>query len=99
MRTSALLVTVVIALHCAAIGALFLIQGCGTTGRTRTPAAPAPSMPPTTKEAVSYPPPAEKALAGAELPKTLETTDYTVRSGDTLAGIAKQYGISQSEII
>ncbi|MBI2437298.1 MAG: LysM peptidoglycan-binding domain-containing protein [Lentisphaerae bacterium] len=56
-------------------------------------------MPPTTKEAVNYPPPAEKAPAGAELPKTLETTDYTVRSGDTLAGIAKQYGISQSEII
>lgn len=104
MKTSASLVGIVIALHGAIIGALFFIQGCGTTARTRTPsAASTPSMPPTTKEAVSYPAPAEKPLMAkpepAKLPKTTETTEYMVRSGDSVAGIAKQYGIAQSEII
>jgi len=62
-------------------------------------------MPPTTKEAVIYPPPkpAEKAPVAKsvfkELPKALVTTKYVVRSGDTVSGIAKQYGISQSEIV
>lgn len=102
MKTSASLVGIVIALHGAIIGALFFIQGCGTTAQTRTPSA-APPMPPTTKEAVSYPAPAEKPLVDkpepVELPKTTDTTEYMVRSGDSVAGIAKQYGIAQSEII
>src|SRR5450830_242529 len=107
MKTSALLITVVVMLHCAALGALFFIQGCGTTARTGTPpsAATPPTMPPTTKEAVNYPPPkpAEKAPVAKsvfkELPKTAETTEYVVRSGDSIGGIAKQHGISRSEIV
>ena len=68
MKTSALLITVVVMLHCAALGALFFIQGCGTTARTGTPPpATTTPMPPTTKEAVNYPPPkpAEKAPVAA----------------------------------
>jgi len=106
MKTSALLITVVVMLHCAALGALFFIQGCGTTARTGTPpAATMPTMPPTTKEAVNYPPskPSEKAPVAKseskELPKALETTEYIVRSGDSIGGVAKQYGISRSEIV
>ena len=106
MKTSALLITVVVMLHCAALGALFFIQGCGTTARTGTPPpATLPAMPPTTKETVNYPPPkpVEKApVASAvskELSKTTETTEYVVRSGDSIGGIAKQYGISRSEIV
>ncbi|MBI2441525.1 MAG: LysM peptidoglycan-binding domain-containing protein [Lentisphaerae bacterium] len=101
MKASALLVVVVVALHCAAIGALFFTQGCGTLTRT-TPAATS-SMPPTTKEAVSYPPPSAKPAAAepapTDLSMTKEITEYIVRPGDTLSGIAKQYGISSSEII
>ncbi|MFA5044138.1 MAG: LysM peptidoglycan-binding domain-containing protein, partial [Kiritimatiellia bacterium] len=93
-------------LHCAALGALFFIQGCGTTARTGTPPPPATMapMPPTTKEAVKYPPtkPLDKAPAvkseSKELPKALETTEYIVRSGDSIGAIAKQYGVSGSEI-
>ena len=106
MKTSALLITVVVMLHCAALGALFFIQGCGTTARTGTPPpATMPTMPPTTKEAVTYPPPkpSEKAPVAKseskELPKALETTEYVVRSGDSVGRIAKQYGISRSEIV
>ena len=107
MKTSALLITIVVALHCAALGALFIIQGCGTTARTGTPppAAATTPMPPTTKEAVNYPPPKtlEKAPVAKseskELPKALETTEYIVRSGDSIGGIAKQYGISRGEIV
>ncbi len=106
MKTSALLITVIVMLHCAALGSLFFIQGCGTTSRTGTPpSAVTPTMPPTTKESVNYPPPstAEKAPAvksvSKELPKSAETTEYVVRSGDSLGCIAKQYGISRSEII
>src|ERR1035437_6254407 len=58
MKTSALLITVIVMLHCAALGALFFIQGCGPTARTGTPPpATTTPMPPTTKEAVNYPPP------------------------------------------
>ena len=106
MKTSALLITVVVMLHCAALGALFFIQGCGTTARTGTPPpATLPAMPPTTKETVNYPPPkpVEKApVASAvskELSKTTETTEYVVRSGDSIGSIAKQYGISRSDIV
>lgn len=107
MKTSALLITIVVALHCAALGTLFFIQGCGTTARTGTPppAAAIPPMPPATKEAVNYPPPkpAEKAPAAVsetkELPKASETTEYVVRSGDSIGGIAKQYGVSRSAIV
>jgi len=105
MKTSALLITVVVMLHCAALGALFFIQGCGTTARTGTPPSATMPMPPTTKEAVNYPPPkpAEKAPVAKseskELPKALETTEYVVQSGDSIGGIAKQYGISRSEIV
>lgn len=105
MKTSALLIIVVVMLHCAALGALFFIQGCGTTARTGTPppATMAP-MPPTTKEAVKYPPPkpSEKTPAvkseSKELPKALETTEYIVKSGDSIGSIAKQCGVSRSEI-
>ncbi|MBU0714942.1 MAG: LysM peptidoglycan-binding domain-containing protein [Verrucomicrobia bacterium] len=105
MKTSVLLITVVVMLHCAALGALFFIQGCGTTSRTGTPPPATTPMPPTTKEAVNYPPPkpVEKApvakSVSKELPKALETTEYVVRSGDSVGGIAKQYGISKGEII
>ncbi|MFH1969547.1 MAG: LysM peptidoglycan-binding domain-containing protein [Verrucomicrobiota bacterium] len=107
MKTSSLLITVVVMLHCAALGALFVIQGCGTTARMGTPppAATMPTMPPTTKEAVTYPPPKPVAKApvaksvSKELSKALETTEYVVRSGDSIGRVAKQYGISQSEII
>lgn len=111
MKTSAMLIAIVIMLHCAALGALFFIQGCGTTSRTGTPpaVAPAPAMPPTTKESVNYPPPkaaekapaakhAEKQVASKEMPAAKETTEYVVRSGDSIGGIAKQYGVSRSEI-
>ncbi len=111
MKTSALLITVVVMLHCAALGALFFIQGCGTTSGTGTPPPAAMTttpMPPTTKDAVNYPPPqaVEKApivkpapKEAAKTAKATETTEYVVRSGDSIGGIAKQYGISRSEIV
>ena len=107
MKTSAVLITVVVMLHCAALGALFFIQGCGTTVRTGTPPAAAtlPPMPPTVRESVNYPPskPSDKASVAKsvsmELPKAVETTEYIVRSGDSIARVAKRYGISASEII
>lgn len=105
MKTSALLITIVVALHCAALGALFFIQGCGTTARTGTPPPAMPPMPPTTREAVNYPPPKPSVKAPVvkaesdELPKALGTTEYVVQSGDSIWSIAKQYEISQGEIV
>jgi len=105
MKMSTLLITIVVVLHCAALGTLFFIQGCGTTARTGTPSPAMPTMPPTTKEAVNYPAPkpAKKVpvakYESKELSKTLETTKYIVRPGDSIWRIAKQYGISRSEIV
>ena len=104
MKTSALLIAIVVALHCAALGALFFMQGCRTTGRPDTPPS-AVSMPPTTKEAVTYPPPKplkkapDAKVESKKLRKALLTTEYIVRSGDSVGAIAKRYGISSKEIV
>ena len=98
MKTS-VLVVIVVALHCAAIGSLFFIQGCGTTSTTGTP-PPTPVMPPPgapeagpaiAKPAV-VPKPVEKA-------KPAETTIYVVQSGDSISKIAKRFNIRQAEIV
>lgn len=102
MKTSAVLITVVVALHVVALGSLFFIQGCGTTRTTSGASAPsvsAPVMPPLEKEPLAQPPamlPAAKPLPVAT-PK-VETTEYIVRAGDTLSGIAHQYKLSVSEL-
>lgn len=114
MKTWALIVFVV-ALHCAAIGALFFIQGCGTT-RSASPTTPPAEMPPLVKEEPASkkeaPPPAVKsekkaekaALKETEKPKAAkgpgaaDSTEYVVKSGDSVDGIAYRYGISKAEI-
>lgn len=102
MKTSAVLITVVVALHVVALGSLFFIQGCGTTRTTSgasAPSASAPVMPPLEKEPLAQPPamlPTVKPLTVAT-PK-VETTEYIVRAGDTLSGIAHQYKLSVSEL-
>ncbi len=106
MKASALfLIGVVVMLHVAAIGALVFIQGCGSTTRIAAP-PPEPVMPPSTTDAVQYPPPAPPAPPPAapvyREPEAAAvpagTTEYVVRSGDSLGRIAKDYGVTVAEL-
>ncbi len=93
-------VAIIAALHCFAVGGVLLIQGCGT---------PVPSLPP--KEAPMMPiPPSEPVVERAVLDPVAvtpeariwavgETTSYVVRSGDVLSKIAAHFGLSTKEII
>ncbi len=62
-------------------------------------------MPPTVREPMEYPPvqpaqPAAMPPASAATPAAPEeTTDYTVRPGDTLSGIAHQYRLSVNDLV
>lgn len=89
------LMTVVIGMHCVAITALFLIQGCKTTKPTGTSASQMPPMPPLSAPAVA-PVKVESAVVAG---KAEETTEYTVKSGDSLGLIAKKHNVSKSELI
>jgi len=108
MKTSTVLITVVVALHGVALGSLFFMQGCSTPSRrAEVPAPPEtlPPMPPTVREPMEYPPvqpaqPAAMPPASAATPAAPEeTTDYTVRPGDTLSGIAHQYRLSVNDLV
>lgn len=101
MRTSALILIVVV-LHCAIIGALFFVQGCGTTKTTGAP-PPTPVMPPQqpaveTPEKPLLPEPAAKP-AELKKPEAAGTTEYIVKAGDSVAAIAKRYHVSKAAII
>jgi len=97
MRTP-LLIGIVVAVHCVAVGSLVLIQGCGTM-RGPVSQPPEPKMPP--------PGPAEKTqvikpqVQSTKLPVKkwpAETTTYIVGKGDSLSLIAEKYDLSVGEI-
>ncbi|MDD5483453.1 MAG: LysM peptidoglycan-binding domain-containing protein [Kiritimatiellae bacterium] len=92
MRKILTLAAVVIGLHCAAIMALCLVQGCKTTKKQAEPAVPV--MPPLTAPSVA-PASAERAAMPS---KTEETIEYTVKNGDYLGSIAKRHNVSAHEL-
>jgi len=98
MKKSLVLVAVVIGVHCAAISALLLFQGCKTTkskGATEATTAPMPPLTPpeATPAAVEPSTPAIKEV------KEEGTIEYTVKKGDSLGLIAKKHNISKSELM
>ncbi|MDD4871488.1 MAG: LysM peptidoglycan-binding domain-containing protein [Kiritimatiellae bacterium] len=99
MRTP-LLVGIVVAVHCVAVGSAVLIQGCRTT---HTPKAEPVVTTETTEiakpEAVPQvvPPVVETSKPAQTLP--VDTTKYVVASGDSLSVIAYKYGLKVPEIM
>ena len=100
------LAVVVVALHVAAIGGFFTIQGCGTVNKNEprdVRPAPSPVMPPkaspqqrsTSRSALRPPVPVKPAPAytASQNPKT-----YIVRKGDSLSRIASRVGVSAREL-
>lgn len=92
----------VVAIHVVGLGAFFMVQGCATnnsqsgwedlnTMPKEVSPPPAPHMPPV----VQHRAPAKKAspyVAPVRFPTATGT--YKVSKGDTLSGIAAQYGLS-----
>jgi peptidoglycan endopeptidase LytE len=90
------LVGVIVAVHCIAVGSAVLIQGCRTPAQPRTE----PPLPPA--EEVKAPP--AQLPGGVEMPPAdqriaAETTTYTIKKGDTLSEIAYKYGLKVPEIM
>lgn len=95
MRTP-LLVGIVVAAHCVAVGSVVLIQGCGTT-------MPPPDTGMVTQGPIVPPEPVEPTPPASEPKQTTwtppkVTSSYVVAPGDTLSGIAKKFGLSVPEI-
>ena len=89
MRTP-LLVGVVVAVHCVAVGSVVLIQGCGTL-----PLDPVtePNMPPKVTSSSVVP-----ILGEDPVFSPVESSTYTIRPGDSLSKIAKRHGLSTLEL-
>jgi len=100
MRTP-LLVGIVVAVHCVAVGSAILIQGCRTT---RVPVSEPGVVTETADVQKPVPVPQIVPPPVVEAPKvdqtlSSETTTYVVASGDTLSIIAYKYGLKMPEIM
>ena len=94
MRTP-LLVGIVVAAHCVAVGAVFLIQGCGTPTGTG-PVVDEPVVPvyeDSSSAGDSSSPVADSKAWPAQ------TTTYVVKPGDSISAIASRCGVSVSDIV
>lgn len=99
MKKAFLLVSFVVLVHCMAVAALLLAQGCKTTKKsTSASASSTPVMPPLTAPAVSQEKTEAVPLSVKEA-KGGETIEYVVKSGDSLGTIAKSHSISKAELI
>lgn len=95
MRTS-VLISIVVGLHCAAIGALFFIQGCGTTPKQQI--EPIQTMPPLKKPAELPEAMIKQEVFEPVKPAGPVVTEYIVKSGDYVGKIAKRFGVSGREL-
>ena len=100
MRAPAL-IGIVASLHIVGLGALVLIQGCGTTRpmpeTSRGEPPPPPVMPPRvvpTAPTVATPGP---AAGSAAAPAAVGAT-HALRKGETLSHLAKRYGVSIGDL-
>ncbi|MBN1669958.1 MAG: LysM peptidoglycan-binding domain-containing protein [Kiritimatiellae bacterium] len=102
-------VAVVAAAHCAAVGVLLSFSGCGRTGGLAGPVRlpegrpPQPVMPPTSApDAPVVPPPSQTPVSAEPAPLITEpeqATAYVVRNGDSLSRIAKRHGVHMTDIM
>jgi len=102
------LVSVVVAVHVVAVGAVMFIQGCGTKRAGVVEPPPAPVMPPKDVEApedavvLAPPRPVFQPPAPIESAPTMAVPapgkTYTIQSGDSLSKIAQKVGVSSREI-
>ncbi|OVE73852.1 hypothetical protein BVX94_02740 [bacterium B17] len=102
MKTSAIFGIVVTA-HCVAIGAVLLIQGCGTVCNPEPIVQNDVIMPPPTAVAQAPAKPAPDAPVRVTQPVAPafppETTTYVVAKGDTLSGIAYKYELEIDDVM
>ncbi len=100
------LIGIVVALHCAVIGSVCFISGCGTPRASEvppeTPIMPSPAAPRAAPAAAPSAPAVKPAAAVPAPAKESRPTgggEYIVQPGDTLGAIAKRCGVTQAELI
>lgn len=94
MKTSAIFGIVGLA-HCVAIGGIFLIQGCETTKPSTQDTVESVIMPPSRVVPTSL----KTSIKPVVTEWPAETTDYVVKSGDSISSIAYRHGVAVSEIV
>lgn len=98
-KKKSIVVGVIVMVHVFAAGALFLMPGCGTTSPAVVKPVD-PVMPPRPVEVREPAPPATRPVAKQQqLDLPAATTEYIVRKGDTLSGIASRYGLAVAELM
>ena len=104
MKTTGLIL-IVVALHCAVIGSVFFISGCGTTAKTKAPPAMPIMPPPQAPQSRMQAPAVTPAKAAVVKPtsardaKLVGGGEYIVQAGDSLSVIAKRCHVSQAELV
>jgi LysM repeat protein len=99
-------VGIIVGVHVVGIGALVLMPGCGTTRSKSVGAPQQPVMPPTTpvvEPVVKLPEPLPASIPEqpvvAQVPVKAEPKYYVIKSGDSLALIAKRFNVSVKDIV
>jgi peptidoglycan DL-endopeptidase LytF len=100
MKTG-LVVGIVVAVHCVALGSLMIISGCrtghGSIASQSTPEAV--KLPPVEEiQPVVVQPPAQPDLEKGAKSVAAKTTTYVVVAGDSLSAIAHKFHLSVSEL-
>ena len=95
------LVGIVVAAHCAVVGSVALIQGCGTVApASDTPDDPIMPQAMGADAMSTYPGPGSRTPSGRPAKSwPTETTSYVVGRGDSLSRIASRFGVSMAEIM
>jgi LysM repeat protein len=94
------IVGVIVGLHCLVVGALMLIQGCGTPPKAPEAAAPASApvvMPPAPQPVL--PPVVMPPVKVAPVPVEMATKTYTVKSGDSLSYIGQRFNVTTRDLM
>lgn len=85
----------IVAAHCALIGSVALLQGCGTTPKSTEPPAPQVVMPPAVEPTVLPP----VVLPPVKVEPVKLTKTYTVKAGDSMSLIAKRFNVSTRDLM
>lgn len=95
---NAWVVSGMVAVHCAVMGALTLSGGCGTVGK-QTPPPEQPVMLPPPPPEQPLPPVTVKPIKVEPAVPELTTKTYQVKSGDSLSLIAKRFHVSKADMM
>lgn len=92
-----LLVGIIVTVHCVALGSVVLINGCGTTGPATAGKGEKSTV--KTEQKPDRPEGGRIKIVNPQTPAPSETTEYTIREGETLSGIAQRFKVDRNAVV